>query len=122
VTVALTLDEGPLHRLLDLAGPDSGLDLLDRLRSDLGAVQRGLVTARGLPDWKAMCDHCHVLISLAGAVGEGQVLALAQAFYLLSHRKDRSALGEPLTTLLARIEAMIRFVVQVRDSYVAQPE
>jgi len=121
-TVDLTLDVGPLQRLLELAGPDSGLDLLDRLVSDLCAVERRLLTARSLPDWKGICDHCHVLIALAGAVGGRQLQSQPQAMQLLSHRSDRSATVGPLTILLAELDEMIRFVGQVRDTYVAQSE
>ena len=114
------LDRHRLGHLLDMAGPETGCDLLDRLINDLDGVQSGLVEAARAPDWEAIRRHSHVLISLAGAVGGLQMGAEAEALYLIAHRMDSVALDGLLSGALIQLDTMIDAVRQVRRSYPAR--
>lgn len=111
------LDRHLLGHLLDMAGPETGRDLLDRLINDLGGVQRGLVQASARPDWEAIRRHSHVLISLAGAVGGLRMGTEAEALNLIGQSMDRVALDGLLSGLLTHLDTMIDAVRQARRSY-----
>lgn len=108
------MDLSQLDRLLEMAGPETGRDLLDRLIGDLGVVRRGLGKASPVPDWDAVRSHSHVLISLAGAVGGVQLQAEAEALNQIGHRMDRAALDGLLPDAMTHLDAMIEAIRQVR--------
>jgi len=110
------MDESRLYKLLDLAGPETGRDLLDRLLIDLSGVERGLVHAGTARDWEAIRDHTHVLISLAGAVGGVRLQHEAEALNHLAHDGDSAALGQRMHDTLTLLDLLIHFVSQVRDA------
>ena len=113
------IDHNRLNRLLELAGPETGGDLLDRLISDLGNVQRGLTAADARPDWEAIRTHSHVLISLAGAVGGHHLQAGAEALNALAHRMDQAALGALLRDVRVDLATMIAGIHTIRHTYLA---
>jgi len=122
VQTAALLDPDHLHRLLDMAGPQTGRDLLDRLVSDLGGVQHGLMQAARDFDWAAIRGHSHVLISLAGAVGGAQLQSEAEALNLIGHRMDLAAMSDVLPGALSRLGGMIEAIRQIRQAHAVQAE
>lgn len=111
---AAPLDHAGLDHLLELAGPDTASDLLNRLISDLQVVQHGLVEAAARADWASLRDHSHVLISLAGVVGAQALHAAAVRLNQLGHRMDQAALDRLLPGTLRAIETLIAQLRQVR--------
>lgn len=116
---AAVFEADRLQRLLDMAGPETGRDLLDRLVSDLGVVHHGLTTAADEPDWQAIRGHSHVLISLAGAVGGFKLSSGAEALNLLAQRTDGTALDALLPGVLVELEALIAGIEQARRAHAA---
>lgn len=111
--------EDRLPRLLEMAGPETGRDLLDRLIGDLQGVRRGLIDASAMPDWPAIRSHSHVLISLAGAVGGLTLQAGAETLNQVANRLDGPALDSLLPVVLVDLAAMIAGVEQVRRDFSA---
>lgn len=129
------LDQDRLQRLLNMAGPETARELLDRLVSDLCTVQRGLqqtmpartgvqpgVQPGAQPNWDAIRAHSHVLISLAGAVGALRLQAEAEALNQIGQRADRTALTGLLPNALIDLEEMIEVIGQVRAAFLVQFE
>ncbi|WP_172841112.1 ATP-binding protein [Rhodovulum sp. P5] len=71
-------DRVHLDRLLALAGPDRGLELLTRMREDFHTVRKGLEEGCTKGDTAMIRARTHVLISLAGAIGNESLLARAE--------------------------------------------
>ena len=115
-------DRSELLRLLAMAGPETARDLLDRLISDLTGVQRGLNPPGPEPDWDAICNHSHVLISRAGALGGRQFQTEAGIMYQIGRRQDRQAFFVLLPDVLQNLSAMIMAVQRVRQIHLVQTE
>ncbi|MGL6211031.1 MAG: response regulator, partial [Paracoccaceae bacterium] len=111
------LDPDRLNRLLALAGPETGRELLNRLMQDLSGVERGLVQAGAAQDWLAIRNHTHVLISLAGAVGSVQLQAGAEALNQLAHQADLASLGPQMHSVLNLLDHTLHFVSEVRAQH-----
>ncbi len=122
----LSLDKTRLTRLLDMAGPDSGRDLLERLISDLSSVKRGLIKAvaqPGLPpDWEAVRGHSHVLISLAGAVGAQALQTGAETLNLLADQLNRQVLSNMIDVILGQLDLLIAHVNRTRSDFAVQSQ
>jgi two-component system, OmpR family, aerobic respiration control sensor histidine kinase ArcB len=103
-------------RLLDVAGPESSRELLQRLCIDLRNTERGLVAGLAEGDLSAIRSETHVLIALAGAVGAEQLSKLAQTLNAVAHRHeggDLSRLGEQC---LAQLDRLIHFITKEKAS------
>ena len=72
------IDLGPLHRLLDLVGTAGAALLLETLIDDMKSTQTGLDKAWSGPDYTLLRGHSHILIALAGTVGDSDLQTLAQ--------------------------------------------
>ncbi|WP_287186971.1 response regulator [Rhodovulum sp.] len=102
----------PVHldRLLALAGPEDGRELLRRMREDFGTVERGLNEGRARDDLALIRTRTHVLISLAGAVGNVILQAEAEALNAAARSHDRATVARLLPMVLhgvARLRAAL---------------
>lgn len=111
------LDRSTFDRLIDVAGPESARELLDRLSGDLGKCEQGLKTGIAAGDLASVRSETHVLIALAGAVGARRLQALAQTLNAAAHRRDGSALDRHGMDALDEIGRLIRFVAAERARY-----
>ena len=109
------LDDGSLLRLLEMTGPETGRELLDRLMADLSGVERGLVQAGTAQDWVAIRHHSHVLISLAGVAGGLRLQDRAQNLNQLAQEETLSMLPAAIHSTLALLDGLIHYVSQVSD-------
>ncbi|MES2667328.1 MAG: hypothetical protein V4712_14615 [Pseudomonadota bacterium] len=108
---AVLPDDQIFRRLMHLAGPVAGAELLDRLAEDLQAVQTGLTHAAAAPaDWLAIRAHSHVLVALAGAVGATPLQTLAEDMNRLAHLQRGDALPGLVAATLPLLDRLIRFV------------
>lgn len=98
----------PVHldRLLALAGPEEGCELLTRIREDFGTVRAGLDEGRARDDTALLRARTHVLIPLAGAVGNTVLQAEAEALNAAARRDDRAAIGALLPRVLDRLDLL----------------
>lgn len=107
---AVTVDAPHLlDRLLDLAGPEEGGELLRRLDEDLGTVARQMQDGLERKDGALLRSASHVLISLSGSVG---ALALSDR-----GRKLNDAIhgGEDLTALMGEGQDLIGAITHLRS-------
>ncbi|WP_196774244.1 response regulator [Rhodovulum sp. MB263] len=95
-----------LDRLLALAGPEDGRELLTRMHDDLEAVRAGLVEALERGNRTMLLSQAHVLISLAGAVGNGTLQALAEHLNSAARRQDNTEVGQLGPQIVAHIEEL----------------
>lgn len=108
----LVIDEDRYHRLIEIAGEDGAIELLERLLEDLRQVERGLVRALEEPNSAEIRTQTHVLIALAGAVGADALQQLAETLNSAAHRRepdDMLSLGEQT---LGQLAWLIRFIAK----------
>lgn len=105
------LDDAVLARLLDLAGPVQGPEILDRLILDLTGVRQGIVHSGG--DELALRRQLHVLIGIAGTVGATPLHAAARD---LSISLREGVLGQShLHSLDGRLDTVILHLAEWRS-------
>lgn len=109
-----TFDRSTFDRLIEVAGPDSALELLDRLAADLGKCERSLGAGLGDQDSLAVRAETHVLIALAGAVGAVRLQTLAEVLNAAAHRHDPSAFDRFGAEAMSQLDRLIRFVTEER--------
>jgi CheY-like chemotaxis protein len=104
------LDRAKFDHLLDIAGPEAGHELMERLCTDLRRCEAGLALGLNTEDRASIRAETHVLIALAGAVGAVRLQKLAEALNLSVHRRQdagRETLGR---TCMAQVDRLIAFV------------
>lgn len=112
------IDPAKLERLLDLAGPEVGAELLARLAEDLGTVDSAFAAAVPARDIPALRAQTHVLISLAGAVGADRLQHLAEDLNAAAHAGDAAAidrLAAAARPLLAALRMHVEAVQMARE-------
>ena len=75
------LDEAALLRLVALAGPADGPELMRRLIADLLKISVGLTAGFASHDRKALRQHCHDLLAIAGTIGAVRICQLSKGLY-----------------------------------------
>lgn len=121
------VDRRTFDGLIRLAGPSVAPDLLSQLDRDLGAVEIGLSAALAEHDIKAIRQHTHVLIALAGSVGAVELHAMAVAVNSAAHLPqptDLPPLGQKLLHSTAKLRGFVRgeLTAMVPPSPFAQPK
>lgn len=106
----LAIDTDRFDRLMAMAGPTHGQELLQRLGADLESVQHRLTAALVPPDWADLRAQSHILVALAGAVGAVRLQHMASALNTMAQGDDSGSL-QSLTDLVQQdLEALIGFV------------
>lgn len=82
------IDTAPLRRLLLMAGPANAPAIVTAFLDDLKATEFGLDPAWNGPDCAALRLHSHVLVALAGTVGDTDLQALAERLNTLARDHD----------------------------------
>jgi HPt (histidine-containing phosphotransfer) domain-containing protein len=98
-----------LEQLIELAGPDRARDLLRLLCADLQAVNRGLEQTGIDHDWAELRSHSHVLMSLAGAMGDMELHARARALNIAAHHHSPLA----ITRMLPEVQHGVRRLTRI---------
>ena len=107
-------DRRTFDHLIAIAGPEAAQELLERLCADLDKCAQGLAAGLSRADLAAVRAETHVLIALAGAVGDARLQCLAQTLNTGAHRHDGAALDRYGDEALTQLDALIRFVAQER--------
>lgn len=107
-------DRKSFDHLIEIAGPESARELLERLATDLAKTEHGLIAGLAEADSAAIRAETHVLIALAGAVGAARLQALAQALNTAAHRGGLPELAGLGQDTLAHLDRLIHFVAQER--------
>lgn len=122
------LEPGPLARLLHLAGPEAGAELLDHLIADLTAAEKALLQAADKhdhpdwPNWPVVLDKSHVLIGVAGAVGARRLQTQAEALNQMAiARRGGPDLLALYRDLLESLDTTIHFVSRQIGATVRTP-
>ena len=82
------IDTTPLRNLLLMAGPAHAPTIIATFLDDLKSTEFGLDRAWIGPDCAALRLHSHVLIALAGTVGDTELHATAQQLNALARDQD----------------------------------
>jgi two-component system, OmpR family, aerobic respiration control sensor histidine kinase ArcB len=108
----LLLDHDRYRRLLEIAGEEGSLELLERLHEDLRQVERGLGHALAEQNPAEVRTQTHVLIALTGAVGADALQRLTESLNGAAHRRasdDMIALGRQVMRQLVHL---VRFIAE----------
>lgn len=108
------IDISPLRRLLAMAGPANAPTMIAAFIGDLKSTDLGLDAAWNGPDCAALRMHSHVLIALAGTVGDTGLQSLAQS--LNSFARDQA-----LDKIHAMKEQIMRGVADLINTLAALP-
>lgn len=82
------IDTTALRNLLEMAGPADAPAIAAAFLEDLKSTEFGLDPAWNGPDCAALRLHSHVLIALAGTVGDIELHATAQQLNALARDQD----------------------------------
>ena len=109
-----------LGHLLALAGPDEAGELIDRLAADLERSAETLADATDRGDSHGVRAATHVLISLTGAVGAGQLQRDMEAANAAAHRDDWTDIRTRIDAVAAPLAALRREVAAARGATAAE--
>ena len=98
------------QRLLDIAGPSMAGTLLRHLLEDLANCRTIIGTGAKGPDWDALREGSHVLISLAGSAGASSLQAFAEAMNIAAQGHDKAAAASVMPSMLGELEALITLI------------
>ncbi|PWK56294.1 response regulator [Roseicyclus mahoneyensis] len=105
------MDQARFEALLEVAGPDGAVELLERLHEDLSTVRAALDVAVARGDIPEIRAQTHILIALSGAVGAERLYRLVEVLNIAAKRRrsgDLAALYKPcrveLDDLLRHVE------------------
>lgn len=104
------IDPHALQRLLQIASPEDGLELLRRLKDDLATAAAALEQDMITGNRAGLRSGSHVLIALAGSIGAKSLEAEARALNTTAHDADAPlsvALMQSLTVRLADLRAHV---------------
>lgn len=110
VTSTRPVDFAPLERLLHLAGSTDAPALMLALLDDLKSTQSSLDQAWKRPDFAALRANSHVLIGLAGTIGDTELHALAQQLNRGANTQNKTEMvdfKEPIMSSLASLIAQL---------------
>jgi len=108
-------DRVHLDRLLALAGPDDGCELLTRMREDFDTVRRGLEEGCARRDMSLLRGRTHVLISLAGAVGNSNLQIRAEELNAAARGQLEVDVTLLCPTVIAKVGALCTALTEELD-------
>lgn len=114
------IDAARLPHLLDIAGPATRQELLDRLVADLDRASTGLDDAAARGDLAAVRSESHVLISLTGAVGAEGLQARMEAINAAAHAGDTEAITAEFEVARPPLRALCDEIAAARQAGRAQ--
>lgn len=107
------IDLAPLHRLLQMAGTDGAPALLAALVDDMKSAQTGLDAAWSGPDYTLLRGHSHILIALAGTVGDSDLQTLAQQVNDAANDQDSERIAVMRLIVKHAIEKLIASLMRL---------
>jgi HPt (histidine-containing phosphotransfer) domain-containing protein len=101
------INTAPLRRLLRMAGPLGARDIMAAFLDDLTSAEISLDTAWNGPDFAALRAQAHVLIALAGTVGDTDLQAMAQDLNTLAHDQDTDKIRATRAQIMGGLAELI---------------
>lgn len=102
------LDEAELSRLLAMAGPLDGKELMRRLIADISGVKAGMAESIMAGDRSAVRRHSHVLLAIAGTIGADRVYELARLINLCAKEEDCTVARPQATEILTGLDGLVQ--------------
>lgn len=112
MTFTRAIDFAPLERLLHLAGATGAPALVQALLDDLKTTESALVQAWNGPDFAALRTNSHVLIALAGTIGDTDLHILAQQLNAAAQTQNPGDLMELEPKIMADLSDLISLLAQ----------
>jgi hypothetical protein len=112
------IDTAPLQRLLQMAGPLGAPAIIAAFLDDLKTTEIGLDLAWNGPDCAALRLHAHVLVALAGTVGDVDLHDQARHLNTLARDEESVkilAVKAPVMDGLADLIATLAAFSQVEE-------
>ena len=116
MAVSRIIDTAPLNRLLHLAGAADAPILVTALLGDLRANQTNLDQAWNGPDFAALHTNSHVLIALAGTIGDTDLHALAQRLNTAAHLQSLGDIMDMKSKIMAGLADLITLISRLSIS------
>ena len=107
MTFVRVIDFAPLERLLSLAGAQGAPAIFAALLDDLKATQAQLDQAWNGPDFAALRTNSHVLVALAGTVGDIELHALAQQLNRRARAQKPSDVVDSMEDIMSGLSNLI---------------
>ena len=107
MTYARVIDFAPLERLLSLAGAKGAPAIFAALLDDLKTTEAQLDQAWNGPDFAALRTNSHVLVGLAGTVGDTALHALAQKLNLDARAQKPSDVVDSMEDIMTGLSNLI---------------
>ncbi|MGV8986592.1 MAG: Hpt domain-containing protein [Cypionkella sp.] len=107
------LDDDTLSRLLALAGPADGPELMRLLIGDVSQVYAEMREGLAAQDREVMRKNSHILLAIAGTIGAPRVYELAKRLNQCAKVDDFASAQPDAVELLTRLEYLI---VQLRQT------
>lgn len=112
----VSLDEAIWDAMLETAGPQDAIWLVQQITADLKRMQDGLMRVLCVEDCSALGRASHALAGLAGTIGAPQLHEAAQRLSDAASRGDKGA----LPVLGAEVQERLTFVLDwVAQRYAA---
>lgn len=108
------IDIAPLERLLHLSGATGAPVLIAALLDDLQTTRVGLDAAWNGPDFAVLRANAHVLIALAGTIGDIDLQVLAQSLFANSHAQNRVDLMDMKPKTMAGLSDLISVLAHLQ--------
>jgi len=119
--VTESFDEQRFMALLNLAGPQTGLELVMRLDEDLSRVAAALTAAASGPDRQSLREQSHVLLAIAGTVGADGLYVLAERLNRLVRAPEALVASDILAEIGLLLDQLINRVRSARADLAALP-
>jgi len=108
--LGLKMDQVRFDALLDVAGPDGSLELLQRLHEDLCSVRDALDAGVRHGDIPEIRAQTHILIAISGAVGADRLYRLAEVLNIAAKRRRTDDLAALYAPSRADLQDLIAYV------------
>ena len=112
--VSRPIDTAPLDRLLVFAGPTGAAALIAALLDDLKTTQSNFNLAWNGPDFAALRTNSHVMIALAGTIGDTELHALSQHLYAAATTQCVSDIMDMKPKIMAGLSELITLLTSLQ--------
>lgn len=115
MTATRQIDMAPLHRLLQIAGQSEAPKLVSALLDDLRSAQTNVAQAWNGPDFAALRTNAHVLIALAGTIGDTELHTVAQQISTAAYAQDQGRILDMKHKAMALMSDLIHAMSHLRN-------
>ncbi len=110
------IDITPLRHLLQLGTKRDATALVSSLLNDLQITKSGFEQAWKGPDFAALRANSHVLIALAGTIGDTDLHGVAQHLNGLAHGQSTAEVTDMKSTTMASLDDLISVLLHLHGT------